>query len=261
MFQLTPSQRRSSSLLVLVVAVTLAMPALSGDDDPKPPSRKYARVGSVVAAADTTVTPPPLEPPSQPTTSALPEYRPPRRGAPRAKIGGGRRGIPALPTPLVLAPGHLAQTVAGRPSLFWHIDAVPSQDSSVIFTLIDEGSIDPIVEAELSLPKQAGIQRIRLVDHGVKLQPGIEYEWSVALVVDPSQRSKDVVSTGYIRRISEPSELRLRPPCVTSYADLGLWYDALESVSDAIDSVPGDLALRSQRSSLLHQVGLDAAIE
>jgi len=261
MFQLTPGQRRISSLWVLVVAVTLATPALSGGDDPKPRSRKYARVGPVVAVTDTAVTPPRPEPPSPPMTSALPEYRPPRRGAPRATVGGGRRGAPVLPTPLVLAPAHLAQTVAGRPSLFWHIDAVPSQDSSVIFTLIDEGSIDPIVEVELSLPKQAGIQRIRLVDHGVKLEPGTEYEWSVALVVDSSQRSRDVVSTGYIRRISEPSELRLRPPCVTSYADLGLWYDALESVSNAIDSVPGDLAFRSQRSALLHQVGLDAAIE
>jgi hypothetical protein len=261
MFQLTPNQPRISSLLVLVVAVTLAAPALSDGDGPETRSRDYALVDSGIAAADTAVSPPPPELSSPPQTSALPEYNPPRRGTPIATVGGGRRGAPALPTPLVLAPGHLAQTVSGRPSLFWHIDAVPSQDSSVIFTLIDEGSIDPIVETELSLPKQAGIQRIRLVDHGVNLQPGIEYEWSVALVVDSSQRSRDVVSTGYIRRISEPSELRLRSPCVTSYADLGLWYDALESVSNAIDSVPGDLALLRQRSSLLHQVGLDAAIE
>jgi hypothetical protein len=261
MFQITPNQPRISSLLVLVVAVTFATPALSDGDDPKPRTREYARVISEVAAIDTAVTPPGLVLPSQPQTRALPEYRPPRRGVPRATVGGGRRDSTALPTPLVLAPGHLAQTVTGGPSLFWHIDAVPSQDSSVIFTLIDEGSIDPILEAELSLPNQAGIQRIRLVDHGVNLQPGIEYEWSVSLVVDPSERSRDAVSTGYIRRISEPSELRLRPPCVTSYADLGLWYDALESISNAIDSVPGDLALQRQRSSLLHQVGLDAAIE
>jgi hypothetical protein len=258
MFHFTQLRRHGTALLVLGIAATLATPALSDDRNPERRPRKYARAEPAVAAADSEARSPQLEP----TATQLPQYQPPRRGAPeRQLVGGGHRGIPASPTPLVLAPAHLAQTVAGRPSLFWHIDAVPSQDCSVVFTLLDEGGIEPVVEAELNLPRKAGIQRIRLADHGVNLRPGTEYEWSVALVLDPEQRSKDVVSTGFIRRISEPEDLRLRPPCVTSYADLGLWYDALESISDAIDTVPSDLALQSQRSALLHQVGLDAAIE
>jgi hypothetical protein len=259
MFRFTGSARRGSPLLVLVVATSLAAPALSDEGDSARRSREYARVPA--AAVDTTSRPAQIEPSSSPPEERLPVYRPPRRGAPRAKVGGGLRGARALPTPQALAPAHLAQTITAQPSLFWYIDAVPNESSELVFTLIDEEGIDPVAEVALISPKQAGVQRIRLADHGVSLAPGTEYEWSIALVVDPEHRAKDVVSTGYIRRVSQPAELELRPPCVTTYADLGLWYDALESVSDSIDAVPGDVALLGQRASLLSQVGLGAVIE
>ena len=267
MSQTTSSARFHSPFLVpfsmLAVAAIFTAPTLSWGDDSTPRSRDYARVVPPTGAA--TPRPPQIElpskKPSNPQAVAPPEYLPPRRGAPRATVSGGVRGTRALPTPLALAPSHLAQTVAGRPSLFWYIDAVPNQSSGLVFTLIDEEGIDPVAEVTLTSPQQAGIHRIRLADHGVSLEPGTEYEWSIALVVDSEHRAKDVVTAGYIRRVSQPEELELRQPCVTSYADLGLWYDALESVSDSIDAAPGDLALLGQRNSLLRQVGLDAVIE
>lgn len=261
MFRVMRSVQRSSTLLVLAVAATLAAPAFSEEDDSARRPRDYARATPPPANVDPTVPSPELEPPSGPPEAAIPVYRPPRRGAPRAKVGGGLRGARALPAPRALAPAHVAQTVTAQPSLFWYIDSVPSEDCDLIFTLIDEESIDPVLEVELDLPQRAGIQRVRLADHGVSLAPGAEYEWSIALVVDREHRAKDVVSAGYIRRVSQPAELELRPPCVETYADLGLWYDAVESVSDSIAAAPGDLVLRQQRSSLLRQAGLYVAIE
>jgi hypothetical protein len=192
---------------------------------------------------------------------ALPTYRPPRRGSPRAKVGGAMRGTRALPTPLALAPAHLAQTVSTRPSLFWHIDAVPSSGSVIVFTLMDEEGIDPLAEIALDPPAQPGIQRIRVADHGVTLEPGMEYEWSIALIPDRAHRARDIVSTSYIRRIDEPAELALRHPGVNTFAALGLWYDALESISDSIEADPADPDLRDQRNALLLQAKLDAAVE
>ena len=44
------------------------------------------------------------------------------------------------------------------------------------------------------------------------------------------------------------------------YANDGIWYDAIDSLSRAIQQNPGDASLRADRSSLLEQVGLkDAA--
>ena len=41
------------------------------------------------------------------------------------------------------------------------------------------------------------------------------------------------------------------------YAENGIWYDALQSISDQIDKSPKDTSLRQERADLLKQVGMD----
>jgi hypothetical protein len=188
-------------------------------------------------------------------------YVPPRRGAPRARVGGGLRGAPALPVPLALAPDHLAQTISARPSLFWHIDGVPPRGTQLVFTLIDETGIDPLAEVELPRPAGPGIQRIDLARLGIRIETGVEYQWSVALIADPGRRADDMVSFGYLRRVAAPRDLARKSTSASSYAARGFWYDALASISDAIETAPGDRGLRLQRNALLRQVQLDAAAE
>jgi hypothetical protein len=188
-------------------------------------------------------------------------YNPPRRGSPRAKVGGGLRGAPALPTLLALAPDHLAQTVSARPALFWYIDAQPTSGAQIVFTLINEDQIDPIAEVRLPTPSEPGIQRIDLARHGVALAPGVEYEWSISLVVDPAQRSRDRITTGYIRRVENPPAFRRELATARVHAENGLWYDALASITDAIEASPGNTALLGQRDDLLRQGNLEAALD
>ncbi len=252
---------RCTPLLALAVAVSLASPALSdGGSRPGPLGPlEIAKVQPQVPVPE--IPPLRLDPSAPPRTDDLPVYRPPRRGAPRAKVGGGLRGASALPKPLALAPDHLARTVSAQPSLFWHIDAVPSRDSRLVFTLIDADGADPIVEATLDAPLQPGIQRIQLSDHGVELARGVEYEWSVALVVDAAHRGQDVISMGYIERVAEPGGLGQGIPTAAQHAAAGLWYDAIGSISDSIEATPSDPRLRRQRSALLRAAGLEAAVD
>jgi hypothetical protein len=149
------------------------------------------------------------------------------------------------------------------PSLFWYIEELPPEEMAFVLTLIDGESIEPTLEAVLERPRALGIQRIRLADHGVKLASEREYEWSVALVVAPQHRSRDLVSTGYIRRVERPRAVGRGDarPAVEIYADLGLWYDALEAASDAIDAAPGDTALIRQRDALLRQAGIEGVLQ
>jgi hypothetical protein len=89
----------------------------------------------------------------------------------------------------------------------------------------------------------------------------------VALVVDPDNRSRDILAGGFIERIALPEALRAqlagagkaRAPFI--YADAGLWYDTLAVLSELIDAAPNDPALRQQRASLLAQVGLSDIAE
>jgi uncharacterized protein DUF928 len=187
-------------------------------------------------------------------------YKPPRRGSPRGRVAGGvRNASAALPEPLALAPDHVAETISASPSLFWHLDGTPPEASRIVFTLIEAGAIAPIVERQLPLPASAGIQRVRLADFGVTLDRDVEYEWSISLQPAGDDHTSDMVSQRYVRRV-DPSELGGRAPSARAFAEQGLWYDALEALSDAIDNAPGDVELRAQRDSLLRQAGLDAAL-
>jgi hypothetical protein len=93
----------------------------------------------------------------------------------------------------------------------------------------------------------------------------VEYQWVVALINDPDNRSTDLVASGVIKRVEADPELkekiaRASPADLPDvYAEAGIWYDALSLLSDEIEAHPDDKALRQTRADLLRQVGLKAA--
>jgi hypothetical protein len=195
----------------------------------------------------------------------MPEYIPPVRSAPGGRVGGSTRGPGTPPTLSALAPDHTGLTIQEQPSLYWYLSKPTSYP--IEFTIIDDRAIQPLIERRLSGSLQPGMQRVRLAEYGLRLSVGVLYRWSVALVVDPDNRSRDVIAGGAIERIAPPTELRAklaragktRAPYL--YAEAGLWYDALAAISDLIDAAPNDQVLRQERASLLEQVGLPQIAE
>ena len=122
--------------------------------------------------------------------------------------------------------------------------------------------MQPLLDVTLNSPKQAGIQQIRLSDYNVQLQPGVAYKWSIAISPDPEHRSRDIVASGGIQRIEPDGSLRDKLTRANQgeipaiYADAGMWYDALEAISDLVIASPEEKALRSQQAALLAQGGL-----
>src|SRR5262245_23830434 len=91
------------------------------------------------------------QPPSATTTAAVPTYKPPLRGAPAGRIGGGTRGSGREVFVLtVLAPDHNALTVSEQPSLFWFISSATALPIEV--TLMDPRTTQPVLEARLTAP-------------------------------------------------------------------------------------------------------------
>ena len=189
-------------------------------------------------------------------TDPLPVYSPPRRATPRAMVSGGLRGTRGLPKPLALVPAHVALTSSSSPSLFWWVSAVPPEGTTVPLTVTTDDEPEPLAELALALPRTAGIQRVRLGDHGVELAPGVEYEWSIALGSNPASHADDQIANGYITRVEDPSELVGTPRSATTLAAAGLWYDALAAVSDEVEVRPADARPRAARDALLEQAGL-----
>ena len=221
------------------------------------------RASSPTGAADVAARGPALPLYKPPIPPKAPGFVPPLRGSPAGRVGGGSRGIPdsSLPVLAALVPDHVSLTLSEQPSLFWYIDMLPKPEIRLVFALLDEDSIEPMREITLKVEKP-GVQRIPLAAHGVKLEPGIDYEWSVALVLDPEQRSRDIIASGWVTRLKDaPEGLESRiqagaaQDAVGTYAAAGLWYDALAAISDLIEQNPGDASLRAIRASLLKQVG------
>jgi hypothetical protein len=194
---------------------------------------------------------------SYPAVSQIPVYQPPLRGAPATRVGGASRGEQHNELVLsVLAPESTGLTSRAQPTLYWY--SSQSLAGPLEFTLIDDHSIEPLMEVKVSV-SQPGIHALRL---NYTLKPEVEYQWAIAAVTDPNQRASDVVASGTIQRIQPPATLAVRldnaskPQLPFLYAEAGFWYDAIATLSEQIDASPTDRVLREQRAALLEQVGL-----
>ncbi len=182
---------------------------------------------------------------------SAPQYRAPSENPVPRRIGGSSRGVPpALPSVAALVPDHLGLTVSEQPTLYWYLSAPTG--AHIEITLIQPGLETPVLDVTAA-GTSAGIQSLDLSRHNVRLRAGVEYEWSVALVPDSAQRSRDIVSGGAIMRIDRPATTSVT---AEAYAAQGLWYDTLMALEQSTLERPTDPTPRGQRAVLLEQAGL-----
>jgi hypothetical protein len=220
---------------------------------------------SVFGAADDTKRQRPAErPPASAQDESVPVYKPPQRGAPGGRVGGGTRGTPGRDIFVlsVLAPDHTGLTLKEQPSLFWSISAPTALP--VAITIVDPNAVEPLLEMEVPGPVLSGVHRVRLADFGVRLAPGVPYQWSVAVIPDRARRSRDILASATIERVASDGggvitdDLR---EVAARHAQAGIWYDALEAICDRIERSPGDATAKRHRAALLAQVGLPELVE
>lgn len=194
------------------------------------------------------------------------KFLPQTSGDASVRVTGGSRGSGPEAVALdVLAPDEVGITTEEQPSLFW-FQSKPA-NARFELTLLQDNKVKPIVDVQVDRATKAGVQRLKLADQGVKLTPGVEYQWVVALITDPDNRSKDLVASGVIKRTEPSADLKEKlakadPASIPGvYAEAGIWYDALSALSDQIDANPDNQALRQTRADLLRQVGLKTAAD
>ncbi len=240
-----------SRFYVSLAVISVPFSGLSGQSTPSP-------------TPSPTVTGSPAVPPSPRTSSKKLLYKPPgAAGNIPARVSGGARGGGVDTVLVALVPNHIALTTQAQPSLFW-FQSKPAK-AKFELTVVEPKKPKPLVSLTAQEADKPGIHRVKLAKYKVELQPDVAYEWSVAVVPDAENRSKDVIAKGVIKRIKPPGDLATRVEKANdleraaAYAQAGIWYDAFESVSNAIEAHPDDASLRAQRATLLQQVGLSEA--
>jgi len=187
-------------------------------------------------------------------------FKAPLRGAPLARVGGGIRGAEGEEIVFsVLNPDQTGLTTKEQPSLYWY-QSRPAMDMEFELTL--NSGDETLLEFRLSQAPDVGVQKLDLAALHISLEPDVSYEWVVALIADPYDRAKDITSSAFIKRVSLSQELhgklqaedRAQHPYI--YAEEGIWYDALESLSLTVEASPNDQSLLLERIELFDQVGL-----
>ena len=222
----------------------------------------------VCPAQDTNAVANSMEPASTPPLviahNVLPVYHPPEisGGVLPIRVGGGSRGGANDDITIgVLVPDQVALTTRPQPSLYWY-QSKPGKTRREV-TLTEPEIAKPLLILQSRGPTAAGIHTIKLSDFKVKLKPNIVYQWSVAVVVDPHNRSADIVADGVIEYREPSPDLKAKLAAAddsnraATYASAGIWYDALDALSALIAKNPEDQTLQNQRVTLLKQVGLN----
>ena len=231
--------------LMLIVGTGLAM-ALSGTS-----ALDAVAEESVVSADD------------QSTTL----YIPPKKYAPRARVGGVLRGTEGKdPEIVALVPDHVALTTKSTPVLNWFLSKPTTYP--IIFTLNSVQQVQPVYEKPLPTPKQEGVQSIDLKSLGITLEPNVQYRWYVSARRNSDSHSNDIVAGGVIERCEFTDCLATIGPITTcdpqsvlTNAKNGLWYDAMACVCSLVDAKPGEPSLRRLRAHLLKDIGLHGVAE
>ena len=97
----------------------------------------------------------------------------------------------------------------------------------------------------------------------IRLKTDVEYQWVVALVVDPKRRARDIVASSFIKRVKSngPAKPRAAEPDLDvqalEAASKGYWYDAVSTLCRRIEQKGPQSPQRLQLAALVAQAGLD----
>jgi hypothetical protein len=184
-------------------------------------------------------------------------------GGASVRTGGYVRSVAGSGPGLeVLSPDHMGWTSKASPTLYWRLSEATNRPIEIVIT--DDVSVEPLLETRLTGSQASGIHGLSLAGQGIELVPGTTYRWSVALVLDEENRSRDRFAG---------SALLYRPPGTVAaealaaagpgqlahgYADQGYWYDAFDQFTLWLEAEPRDARLLEHRAALLEQVGIGA---
>lgn len=193
---------------------------------------------------------------------SAPVYKPPLRGAPASRVGGGSRTVGLeLPRLYAYAPQEIGFTSKPKPDLYWFASA--ASPAKIQFSIYTGDPAKPLLEQELPAIATPGTQRVRLSDFNFELQPKMEYRWRITIIDETGGRTSRGIAGGTISRVDMWQQLddRLRKTPAEGQAGVlaeeGLWYDAIEALSNDIQK--GSATAKQYRAGLLSQVGLNEA--
>lgn len=192
---------------------------------------------------------PNLGSPSQPTT----------RGGCTIKDQKNKDLIPLLPQ------SKIGRTISEYPIFFFYL---PETEAKVAEFVLQDDKGKQIYQTTLNINNSSGVIGISIpTNQNISpLQIDKNYSWSVSLICDPEDRSKDVFQKGTVRRVEVSADIRSQlekaDPRLKAviYAQTGIWQDALSTLVTARRAHPNDADLAADWNILLDSVNLGGIV-
>ena len=196
---------------------------------------------------------------------AVPKYNPPTTGRQDDdSISSGSRGCDRASAStsfyLIVPRDHTGLTTNSHPTFLWYLSG--KIDVPMRFTLVEPQVDPPIFETQLS-SVQPGIIHLKIPAKLRGLEYGKQYKWTVSLICNEKRPSQNSYASALIERvgINNESFKQLQPVSSTNnykqlastYAGLGIWYDAIANSYQ--ESISKNRMLQDF-VSLLNQIGL-----
>jgi hypothetical protein len=164
--------------------------------------------------------------------------------------------LPELPEVIIpFAPKNIGSTVTSQPTFYWYMSAWAGE---LEFTLNEVGATTPLIELVLNPPSnrkyKAGLHQIPLKDYNVHLKENRDYEWFLTIVIDPEQRSSDLMASGII--CYQPKEQPVQEDQGSNKVCTDkkiFWYDAIEEIGVQLENAPENKKLRQALANLFEQ--------
>lgn len=197
------------------------------------------------------------------------DFNPPDRGLPGRRRGGGTRNAQSscvssssIPLTVLLPESNLGLTTAAYPQIFWF---VPQHNASYLEVSLyatnkDFQDENLLFTSQFQTNGQAGIGHFK-IPTGINFNPLLEgdtYHWYVSIICNPDDRSSDITVSGWLERVAMPPDLANSLVNATgidrskAFAQAGIWYDALEVLTELRCRPPLDGAgIQTQWKALL----------
>lgn len=190
-----------------------------------------------------------------------------RGGASRTAMKCRNDQISAIPLTALLPPSNRGLTIAAHPSFFVYI---PATSARQIYFSLKDANYEGIYQANLPISGEPGVVKISLPPDLMPLEIGQTYQWSVALMCQPTQPDMPWV-TGKVERVQLeeklPDNLSSNPSIQQAvfYGQAGIWYDTLSTLFELNQLAGLDHSaaidprwLHQNWVNLLNSVGLSA---
>ena len=118
-------------------------------------------------------------------------------------------------------------TTSQRPNLWIYLPQTTAKQA--ILSIKEEGNT-PHWQQSVNLTGEAGVTGIKISDDAPILEVGKNYQWAIILVCGDRPNPNDPVVTSWIERVAAKTSQSSAPPLekASSYAQQGIWYDALD---------------------------------